>query len=431
MSFLATDTAELVSLLLALAVGLIIGLERGWQGQDDEAGEVRGDGRTEGRNVGGIRTFALVGLLGGITVLVANQTHAVVLAAGLLVLGALLVGAYRVTSAQSGDYGTTTEVALVLTFMLGALVVTGHRLEAVSAAVLTAALLGFKAEIHSTLAKLDRRELHSSLQLLVIALVVIPLLPDQGMGPWNSLNPRMLGLLVMLIAGIGFVGYFAIRMIGARAGLLITAVLGGLTSSTAVTVAFARLARRSGRNQALLGVGIALACATMAPRLLIEVAAVNQALVPIVLPGLAALAAVPLAAALWVARRYAHHADTSDLGINNPLELGQALIIGAVLAAVFVLSHGAEAWLGAEGVYGLALLSGVADVDAISLALAKQAHGDLEADVAGQAIVLSALSNTLFKAGFAAVIGGLQLARWATSILLLALLAGATTLLFF
>ncbi len=431
MSFLAADTTELLSLLLALAVGLIIGFERGWHGQENEVNEVRNDGRTEGgNNVAGIRTFALVGLLGGITVLVAGETHPVVLAAGLLVLGALLVGAYRVTSARFGDYGATTEVALVLTFMLGALVVTGYRLEAVSAAVLAAVLLGFKAEIHSTLAKLDRRELHSSLQLLVIALVVIPLLPHQSMGPWNSLNPRMLGVLVMLIASIGFVGYFAIRIIGARAGLLLTAVLGGLTSSTAVTVAFARLAQRSGRHHALLGVGIALACATMAPRLLLEVAAVNRGLVPVVLPGLAALAAVPLLAAVWVAWRYADDAETGDVGINNPLELGQALIIGAVLAAVFVLSHGAEAWLGDEGVYGLALLSGVADVDAISLALAEQAHGDLEAEVAGRAIVLSALSNTLFKAGFAAVIGGWALARWATSILLLALVAGAATVIF-
>jgi len=149
-----------------------------------------------------------------------------------------------------------------------------------------------------------------------------------------------------------------------------------------------------------------------------------------VLPGLAALAAVPLLAAVWVARRYTNHAETGDVGINNPLEIGQALIIGGVLAAIFVLSHGAEAWLGDKGVYALALLSGVADVDAISLALAKQAHGDLDTEVAGRAIVLSALSNTLFKAGFATAIGGMALARWVASILLVALLAGVLALVF-
>lgn len=428
MSFLTTETTDLISLLLALAVGLIIGFERGWHGQNDEATRFENARRTEGRNIGGIRTFALVGLLGGITALVAGQTHPLLLAAMVLILGALLVAAYVLTSNQSGDYGATTEAALLLTFMLGALVITGHRLEAMGAAVITAVLLGFKAEIHSTLAKLDRRELHSSLQLLLIALVVIPMLPNQSLGPWDSLNPRMLGLLVMLIAGIGFVGYFAIRTLGARAGLLLTAVFGGLTSSTAVTVAFARMARRTGQRHALLGVGIALACATMAPRLLIEVAAVNQALVPRVFPGLAALAAVPLLAAVWVARRHTGREETGDVGINNPLEIGQALVIGAVLAGVFVLSHAAEAWLGESGVYGLALLSGVADVDAISLALAKQAQGDLEAEVAARAIILAALSNTLFKAVFAAAIGGVKLARWATTILGLALVAGAATL---
>lgn len=429
MPFLSSQSGDLVSLLLALAVGLIIGIERGWHGQDHDSTEETDVRRAEGRTVAGIRTFALTGLLGGIMAMVAADTHPLVLPAGLLVLGALMVGAYLITSGVTRDYGATTEVALLLTFMLGAMAVTGYHLEAAAAAVVTAVLLGFKAEIHSTLARLDRRELHSSLQLLLIALVILPLLPDQSMGPWDSLNPRLLGLLVMLIAGIGFIGYFSIRVIGARAGLMLTALLGGITSSTAVTVAFARLARRSGRRHALLGAGIALACATMAPRVLIEVAAVNRSLIPYIWPGLATLAVVPLVAAVWVARHYRDHGTDSDVGISNPLEIGQAVIIGGILAAIFMLTHAAEQWLGEAGIYGLALLSGIADVDAISLAMAKRAHNGLDPQLAGNAIVLAALSNTLFKAAFATFIGGVKLAKWAGSILMAALLAGSLVLL--
>lgn len=419
MPFLSSQSGDLISLFLALAVGLIIGFERGWHGQDPDA---------EGGSVGGIRTFSLVGLLGGVMAMVAADTRPVILPAGLLVLGAILVASYLLTSGRTRDYGATTEVALLLAFMLGAMAVTGYHLEAVSAAVVTAFLLGFKAEIHSILEKLDRRELQSSLQLLVIALVILPLLPDRAMGPWNSLNPRVLGLLVMLIAGIGFVGYFSIRMLGARAGLLLTSVLGGLTSSTAVTVAFSRLARSSGRRHALLGAGITLACAAMVPRVLVELAAVNSALVPLVLPPLAMLATVPLLATAWIARRHPAKGQSDAVGISNPLEIGQALIIGGFLALVFMLSHAARAWLGETGLYWVAALSGLVNVDAITLAVAQQARGDLSDQTAAHAIVLAAFANTLFKAGFAAIIGGRVLARWAGGILILSLVASTATL---
>lgn len=423
MSLLSDSSGELIALALALAVGLIIGFERGWRHREEREA---GDGRpTEGRSAAGIRTFALSGLLGGVMVLLAADGHALVLGAGVLVLGALLVASYLVTARAYGDFGATTEVALLLTFLLGALAVAGHQLEAVAAAVVTAVLLGFKAEIHNVLERLDRRELQSSLQFLVVALVVIPLLPNRDMGPWQSINPRVLGLLVLLIAGIGFVGYFSIRVLGARAGLMTTALLGGLTSSTAVTVSFARLARRSQRRHALFGAGIALACGTMVPRLLVEVAAVNPALILPILPGVIPLAVIPLLAALWVARSGDRDAGTHEVGVENPLELKQALIIGGILGLVFTLTQGAQDWLGDSGVYAIALISGVADVDAVALAVARQAQsGSLEPEVASRAIVLAALSNTAFKTAFAAILGGPRLTRWVVPVLALALATG-------
>ena len=428
LQLLSEESSGLVPLAVALAVGLIIGFERGWHGQERREGEQPARRRGDGDTVAGIRTFSLVGLLGGVVALLAGTSGPLLLVAGLLAVGLLLTAGYVLTSLDSRDFGATTEFALLLTFTLGALAGTGHMLEAAASAVVAAVLLGFKEEIHTTLGRLERREVHASLQLLVIALVVLPLLPNRPMGPWDSLNPRTIGLLVMLIAGIGFVGYFAVRIIGPRAGLLLTALLGGLTSSTAVTVAFARLSRRPRASHALLGVGIALACGTMAPRVLIEVAAVNATLVPLLLPGLLALAVVPLLAAALIVRRHGRSAQAGEVGIDNPLEVRQALIIGVLLAVVFMLTHGAEALFGNSGVYWLAALSGIADVDAVALALAAQARGSLDNEVAARAILLAALVNTAAKATIAAVIGGRELARWSSSVLLLALVAGAATM---
>lgn len=423
------QSGALIPLAVALAVGLIIGFERGWYTQVGSGRGKEPELGSEAPSVAGIRTFALTGLLGGVATLLA-ETHPLVLVAALVLLGGLLVVGYVFTTRATGDYGATTEIALALTFVLGAFAVSGYMLEAVAVSVVVAVILGFKTEIHATVGRLDRRELQASLQLLVIVLVVLPLLPDQAMGPWNSLNPRKLGLLMMLIASIGFVGYFAVRIIGPRAGLLLTALFGGLASSTALTVTFARLARARGARHALLGAGIALACGTMAPRLLFEVAVVNPALVPPLLPGMIALAVVPLVAAFWVARHSSAKGKVENVGVDNPLEIRQALIITVLLAIIFMLSHGAEAVLGERGIYTLAVLSGIADVDAIGLALAQQAKGSLADDVAARGILLAALSNTAAKAAIAAVIGGRELAKWATSIMLVALAAGTVALIF-
>ncbi|HSG91365.1 MAG TPA: MgtC/SapB family protein [Pseudomonadales bacterium] len=414
-------------LAVALACGLIIGFERGWRQGGYGA---RDSGSDAESSPAGIRTFALVALLGGIASRLDLHGEALLLPALVLAVGALLFASYRADT--SGDRGLTTEIALLLTLALGALAGAGFMLIAAAAAVVAAMLLGFKEEIHTTVGRLQRSEVHASLQLLLIAVVVLPLLPDRGMGPFDGLNPRTLGVLVMLIAGIGFVGYFAVRLLGARAGLLLTALFGGLTSSTAVTLGFSRLARRAPRRSALLGAGIALACATVGPRLLLEVSAVNAALLPSLLPGLAALTLVPLAGALWIASR---HGDGSDaevdeaLQLQNPLELRQALLFGLVLAAVFVVASSARTLLGDTGVYAVAVLSGIVDVDAIALAMSQQARTDLDGTVAARAILLAAISNTLVKATLAAVFGGLALARWAVPLLAVTVLATTAALL--
>jgi len=420
---------EIPGLLVALAVGLIVGFERGWQNQnaDDDRGRRESDGRADGlMAVTGIRTFALLGLLGGVAGKLGGVTSVWVLAAIVLGVAAMLVVGYLQTVRATGDIGATTEVAALLTCCLGAMAVLGMQLEAVISAVGVAVLLGFKREIHGALQSLSRHELTASLQLLVIMLVVLPLLPNQAMGPWDSLNPRVIGWLVLLVAGIGFVGYFAVRILGDRVGLTLTAFLGGLTSSTALTLSFSRMSATDTRRQALLGAGIALACGTMAPRVLAEVAVVNRDLLMPLLPGMVLLGIIPLAAMGVVLWRFKGGEVEHRPAMSNPLELKSALLITAALAAVFVMSNAAQAWFGDKGIYGLAILSGIADVDAITVALANQAKDGLSDTVAARGILLASLTNTLVKAAIVLFVGGWSLARWASSILVLAVAAGAT-----
>ena len=405
------DLSVATGLATALAIGLIIGIERGW-----ELREVR-----EGLRSAGVRTFGLTGLFGGISALFAAELGVSAFAVALLGLTGIIIASYALTALQTKDFGATTELALLVTFGLGALAVRDFKTEAVAAAVVVTGLLGFKGELHHSLEHIDQQELRGTLQLLLIAAVILPLLPDQDLGPWQALNPRTIGLLVLLIAGISYVGYFAMRLFGTRVGLLVSAILGGLTSSTAATVSFARMARHSEASTALLGAGIALAAATMAIRLLLEVAVVNVAIIPRLVLPFAALTFVPSIAALVIARRTQPGAAAAPLIVKNPLELGTAVGFGAILALVFLLIRLAQTWFGDAGIYAVSAISGIADVDAVSLSLAQAANTDLPASVAATGILLVVFINTVVKALLATLIGGWSLARWCLPILLAAL----------
>jgi uncharacterized membrane protein (DUF4010 family) len=411
------NTTITLRLAIALAIGLIIGMERGWTSRDSH----------KGLRIAGIRSFGFVGLFGGLSALLAEQFGAVVIAVSFLGL-ALMVGlSYGLTVQKSQDFGITTELTLMITFMLGVMVGKDFAAEAVAVAVVMSALLGFKEELHRSLARLDRQELLATLQLLLIAVVVLPLLPDRNLGPWDALNPRSIGLLVLLIAATSYIGYFAMRLLGTRVGLLATAMIGALVSSTAVTVSFGRMARHGQGSVAILGAGISLAAGTMAVRILAEVSIVNPALLPTLAPPIAVLAMVPLIAAGAIALRKESEPQTpstpstSDVELKNPIELGSAVGYGAVLAVLFVSIRAVEAWFGKSGIYALSALSGITDVDAVSLSLAQSAKVDLPLSVATAGILIAAMVNTLVKAILATVIGGWKLARWCASILLAAL----------
>jgi uncharacterized membrane protein (DUF4010 family) len=386
---------------LALAIGLLIGLERGW----------RERAIVEGGRVAGIRTFALIGLGGGLAAQLTGPVFG--LAFGLLFAGfAVLIIAAQVGPARrEGDVGATTSVAALVTFLLGAVAVSGEMAVAASGAVVMAILLSAKPVLHRWVEHIEYPELAAVLKLLLISVVLLPVLPDRTVDPWEALNPYEIWWMVVLIAGISFCGYVAVRLVGAQRGLMLTGLLGGLTSSTATTLSFARLSRQNDGAAALLAAGAGAACAMMLPRLLLIVGLLNRPLLTLLwLPlGAAALVAFLGAASLW--RRSGDSVGDAVVRIENPFEFWFAVRFGALLALIMLLSRLLPAWLGEGGLFLLAAVSGLGDVDAIGLSMARQTGGAIAIQAGAIAVAIAALANTVAKAvlGFAAGARGFAL----------------------
>ncbi len=405
-------------LAVALFAGLLIGTERGWQRRSE----------AEGQRPAGIRTFGLIGFAGGLWALLGRELGALVLGFAAVVLGVALVAVYWLQVRDRHDYSLTTEIAAFVTFALGAVAVEGHPAVAAGGAVVTALLLGMKPPLHGWLHRISEAELRGALQLLLVSVVVLPVLPNEGYGPWGALNPHTLWLMVVLIAGIGFVGYVAVRVAGTRHGLLLTGFAAGLMASTPLALAFGRLGRNAPGSAPLLAASILAASSTMFPRALVVASLIE--------PGLLELLAIPLlvmmvsgyamATIWWHAGRTVE--SDSQPPIRNPFEILPALRFGVLLAVVTLLAHAAEQWAGERGLYGLALVSGLTDVDAITLSLAGFVSEGTTLHVAANGIVIAAMANTLFKAGLVVAVGGRALGLRMAGSALIILLAGAVAL---
>ncbi|WP_435104435.1 MgtC/SapB family protein [Arhodomonas sp. AD133] len=386
---------------LALAIGLLIGLERGWRQRE----------QAEGSRLAGLRTFGLIGLMGGLVAILAREHGGWLLAVGLLALTAIVLYGYGQTARHRGDYGVTTEVAALVTFLLSALAASGYPAPAAAGAVVATGLLGLKDYLHGLLHRLDEMEMLGGLQLGLITLVVLPVLPNRGFGPWRVLNPHDLWLMVILISAIGFVGHFAVRLVGARRGLLMTGLFAGLASSTALTLALSRAGRGNAVLPGSLAAAVIIASTTMFPRVLVEVAVVNAGLLPRLWWPMSLLTAVGVAGALalWIYERGAEREGEAPV-FARPFELGTAVKFAAVLAVIMLLAEAARRQLGDSGVYAVAVLSGLTDVDAITLSLSNMARSELSGAVAARGIVLASVTNTAVKAGLVAGLAGAAMA---------------------
>ncbi len=403
---------------LALALGLLIGVERGWA-------ERRAP---EGERIAGIRTHGLLGLLGGLAAVLGMTFGPLALGITFAAVAGVLITAYIQTTRERDDYGITTEVAGMIAFVLGAVAVGGEPTVASAGAVITAALLSLKPVLHRWLRRLEQRDLYAGIKLLLISVVILPLLPNRGFGPWETLNPREIWLMVVLIAALSFAGYLAIKVSGAQRGVMLTGLLGGLVSSTATTASLARLASDDRDAVHLPAAGILLASGVMLPRLLLIVGALAPALVPRLAIPAVTMALVLGIGASWLLKGEAGGRIT-ELQLRNPLELRIALTFGGLLALVMMGATALYRWAGESGLYVAAALAGIADVDAIALSLTRLSQSSEDMTPMQIGIVIAALSNTLLKGALAASVGGRGLARLVLPTMCLAAVAGAASLL--
>jgi uncharacterized membrane protein (DUF4010 family) len=390
------DHRVFAGLAVALAIGLLIGVERGWKER----------GAEEGRRIAGVRTYALIGFLGGVSGLLAGPSGGLMLGLIFVGLAGALTVAYVLDYRRDQDIGITSLVAGLMTFLLGALAVLGELAAAGAAAVVTAFLLGYKPVIHRWIHAMKQKDLKAGLTLLLISVVLLPILPDQGYGPWNAVNPRETWWMVVLIASISFVGYYAMKLVGTRRGILFTGLFGGLASSTALTLHFSRLARVRREMAPALATAILVACATMFPRMVLVSTLIHPPLLPSLIwpSAVMALIAYGFAALFWLTQP--RGGGEADALLDNPLELKSAVAFGLLLALVMLSARGIESWIGAAGVMVLAAASGIADVDAITLTIARMSRDELAVGVAVASIVIAAAVNSLVKGIIAASIGG-------------------------
>ena len=412
--FLAGNQTTL-DLAVALLLGAIIGLERGWDAREQKSGE----------RIAGIRTFALVGLLGGISAVLAQEITEWAFPVLLVSVVAMAIVAYSERLEHIRNFSITGMVGMVLTFCFGAVAVAVDPVIATAAAVVTAIILDNKEEIHGWVNKLKEHELDAALKLLLISVVMLPLLPNEKMGPGGVLNPREIWWMVVMIASISFVGYFAIRVAGTRKGILFTSLFAGLSSSTALTLHFARQASKTPQLNAQFATGILIACGTMFPRILVYCLVINPDLLPSLIWPVLVMTALLYGPALFIWRKNDRELQVSQPTLNqNPLDLTSALVFGALLTAILLMGEFLGNWLGDAGIYFLAATSGIADVDVITLSLTRMSNNSLAMGTAVIGIVIAAATNNLVKSALAGFVGNRQIGLLVGGPMVLSLAAG-------
>jgi len=407
----------------AVLLGAMVGIER--EKRKAEEGETSG--------TAGLRTFTLLALLGAAAAWLSRSTSSPwILALALFIVGAFVVAGYFVAArANPESTGLTTEVAAIVVFLLGAMVMLGHSELAIGLGVVTAAVLAYKQPLHGFVDKLGWDDVYAGLRLLIATFIALPLLPDEPIDPWGALNPYKLWLLVILISSLSLVGYVLTRLLGPARGTALTGLAGGIVSSTAVTLSFAKEGRDDPQSAVALSCGILLAWAVMFVRVIVIVAAINRPLLTHVLVPFVAMAAVVGVFAAFLYFRGGSvdgAAARGSLKVENPFSLTAAAKFAAFFAVVLLAVKIVQAHFPPSGLYAVAALAGLTDVDAITLSMSEFAKAG-EANVAVIAIVIASLTNTIVKCGMAFVLAGPTLGKPLLVATMVALAAGLATVL--
>jgi uncharacterized membrane protein (DUF4010 family) len=394
----------LVDFGVALAIGALVGIDR-----EKSKAAPNGDG------IAGLRTFILMAEAGAVSawLSVQLQTPAIFAMAGAVVAAMVVVGHFSHARVRPESYGLTTEVATLVVFLLGGTVLFGYRDLAVAMAVVTSAVLAYKHPLHGLVAKLSQEDLYAGLKLLIATFIVLKVLPNRTLDPWGAINPYKMWWLVILISGLSLVGYVASRCLGSDRGTPLTGLVGGLVSSTAVTLSFARRSSEDRNAKGLAGAlvaGILLSWVVMFVRIVVAVVLVNPEMLGPILVPMATMGTVATVAAIlaFLRARKASSEVTSTVPLTNPFSLTSAVKFACLFTVVMLAVKIVQEYLPGRGFYVVAALAGLTDADAIALSMAEYAKsGDLA--IAAVSIAIAAMSNTLSKCGLVLWLGAKEL----------------------
>ncbi|WP_064709273.1 MgtC/SapB family protein [Rhizobium bangladeshense] len=399
-------------LSLALAIGILVGIERGWQERE----------AAPGKRVAGIRTYGLSSFLGGFCGFLQPVTGPILPTAIFVFFGITILVFSRVQALREGDYSATAAIAAITVFALGFGAVVADMTTTAASAVAMTALLAAREPLHGFLRKLTWLELRAALILLTMTVVILPVLPNEAIDPWQMINPFELWMLTIFVGAVSFAGYVMIRLTDARAGLLLTGACGGVVSSTALTLSFARQSKQMPALSPLLSAGAMMAGAVSLSRVLL----ICGVIAPAVLEELAAVlgsAAAVLAIGGGLAGLSPRSGDSPDFSPKNPLEVIVVLRFALLLAAVTIVTRAALEFFGTQSLAVVAFITGLGDLDAITLSIAKLPNVPL--DAAAHAIAVAAFANLLAKTGLAASAGSLGYVVRLAIVSGIAVLAGA------
>ncbi len=405
------DYIILRNFIVALALGVLIGLER-------EYARKRGQGHT----YAGIRTFPLISLFGALAAYLGETVSVWILIGSMMLMGTLILIAYFFLAKKSLKYlGATSELAGFLTFFVGVMAYYGELTFTVALAVIITFILYARSVAHHFARNIKTGELRDTILFAVIAFVILPFLPNQAYGPNGLFNPYIVWLMIVFISGISFVGYIFMKWFGER-GIEISAIFGGLVSSTAVTTSFAQRSKGSKRLISSLLLGVILANTLMFIRILIEVSVINRELFYNLLIPLSILIVLSIVMAFVVSRKSVKTKGKISLG--SPFTLGPALKFGAFFAVILALVKLADVYLSSKGVYVVSFISGLADVDAITVSLSQLAGEDLAMEIAQRGIMIAAMTNVAVKGGIAYVFGRKEFGQSVIVVFSVLILAG-------
>lgn len=400
----ALNSELLIGLLISMGIGFLIGLERQFSKEANEKEE----------QFAGVRTHTMVAIFGFLSAFLASQFGGWLFGVALSGMFILVIVSYIQISRTPGNRGGTSEIASIITYLLGSLVFLQHILFALIIMVVVLLLLVFKPSLHGFIKKLTREELHAIILFVIMSALVIPFLPDTNFGPYDLWNLQEIWKMVVLVSGTSLVGYMIAKVLGNK-GTLLAGIVGGLVSSTSVALTFSRRSKlsSSAASSFYYAMGIISACTIMFPRILFEVYVVNRQLaqqlwLPVILVSLAGFGA-----AFFIYKFKKGKADAESLPLKNPLDLGTAIKFALFFAAIQWLVQFSSEQFGNNGTYIAGAISGITDVDAITLSMAKMAHGSAQSDLAINTILIAALSNTLVKFIIVMSLGSVQLRKTA------------------